>query len=101
MDDISFFLQCKYDLRNIIESEEIKHDREMDKSDVWAGSGCMAVFPISRSRLISPPGMLMYQLSTDCKVRNLTVPAKTSWELLMLEVGGVCQDEYVAMHKEA
>ena len=28
----------------------------MDKSAVWAGSGCMAVFPISGSRLISPPG---------------------------------------------
>ena len=30
----------------------------MDKSAVWAGSGCMAVFPISGSRLISPPGTL-------------------------------------------
>ena len=40
-----------------IQSEEIKHDPEMDKSAVWAGSGCMAVFPISGSRLISPPGI--------------------------------------------
>ena len=39
-----------------IQSEEIKRDPEMDKSAVWAGSGCMAVFPISGSRLISPPG---------------------------------------------
>ena len=39
-----------------LQSEEIKHDPEMDKSAVWAGSGCMAVFPISGSRLISPPG---------------------------------------------
>ena len=39
-----------------IQSEEIKRDPEMDKSAVWAGSGCMAVFSISGSRLISPPG---------------------------------------------
>ena len=39
-----------------IQSEEIKRDPEMDKSAVWAGLGCMAVFPISWSRLISPPG---------------------------------------------
>ena len=39
-----------------LQSEEIKRDPEMDKSAVWAGSGCMAVFPISGSRLISPPG---------------------------------------------
>ena len=41
---------------NSIQSEEIKRDPEMDKSAVWAGSGCMAVFPISESSLISPPG---------------------------------------------
>ena len=40
----------------LVQSEEIKHDPEMDKSAVWAGSGCIAVFPISRSRLVSPPG---------------------------------------------
>ena len=39
-----------------VQSEEIKRDPEMDKLAVWAGSGCMAVFPISGSRLISPPG---------------------------------------------
>ena len=39
-----------------LQSEEIKRDPEMDKLAVWAGSGCMTVFPISRSRLISPPG---------------------------------------------
>ena len=42
--------------RVVVQSEEIKRDPEMDKSAVWAGSGCMAVFPISGSRLISPPG---------------------------------------------
>ena len=41
-----------------VQSEEIKRDPEMDKSAVWAGSGCMAVFPISGSRLISPPGTM-------------------------------------------
>ena len=39
-----------------IQSEDIKRDPEMDKSAVWAGLGCMAVFPISGSHLISPPG---------------------------------------------
>lgn len=39
-----------------VQSEEIKCDPEMDKSAVWAGSGCTAVFLISRSCLISPPG---------------------------------------------
>ena len=41
-----------------LQSEEIKRDPEMDKSAVWAGSGCMAVFPLSGSRLISPPGTI-------------------------------------------
>ena len=36
-----------------IQSEEIELDPEMDKSAVWAGLVCMAVFPISGSRLIS------------------------------------------------
>ena len=39
-----------------VQSEEIKRDPEKDKSALWAGSGCMAVFPISGSHLISPPG---------------------------------------------
>ena len=31
-------------LNLVVQSEEIKRDPEMDKSAVWAGSGCMAVF---------------------------------------------------------
>ena len=42
--------------RRGVQSEEIEHDPEMDKSADWAGSGCMAVFPISWSRLIFSPG---------------------------------------------
>ena len=45
------------DTTHTVQNEEIKRDPEMDKSAVWAGSGCMAVFPVSGSRLISPPGM--------------------------------------------
>ena len=39
----------------IVPGVEIKRDPEMNKLAVRAGSGCMAVFPISGSRLISPP----------------------------------------------
>ena len=50
-----------------LQSEEIKRDPEMDKSAVWAGSGCMAVFPISGSSLIPPPGIVKAILLTrDC-----------------------------------
>ena len=42
-----------------LQSEEIIRDPEMNKSAVWAGSGCMAVFPISGSRLISTPGTII------------------------------------------
>ena len=50
-----------------IQYEEIKRDPEMDKSAVWAGSGCMAVFPISGSSLIPPPGIVKAILLTrDC-----------------------------------
>ena len=51
-----FCLPTEFYKVHIVQSEEIKRDPEMDKSAVWAGSGCMAVFPISGSRLISPPG---------------------------------------------
>lgn len=47
-----------------IQSEEIECEPEMDKAAVWAGSGFMAVFPISRSCLISSPGMY-YSHSRD------------------------------------
>ena len=50
-----------------VQSEEIKRDPEMYKSAVWAGSGCMAVFPISGSSLIPPPGIVKAILLTrDC-----------------------------------
>ena len=35
---------CVSDKKKGVQSEEIKRDPEMDKSAVWAGSGCMAVF---------------------------------------------------------
>ena len=44
------------EMRRYVKGEEIIRDPEMDKSAVWAGSGCMAVFPISGSSLISSPG---------------------------------------------
>ena len=50
--------QRQYATKKRVQSEEIKCDPEMDKLAVWAGSGCMAVFPISGSRLISPPGTM-------------------------------------------
>ena len=37
----------------------------MDKSAVWAGSGCIAVFPISGSRLISPPCTFRLSIHTN------------------------------------
>ena len=38
------------------------------KSAVWAGSGCMAVFPISGSRLISPPGTFSVKVNNKQKL---------------------------------
>ena len=43
----------------------------MYKSAVWAGSGCMAVFPISGSRLISPPNRSCPLACPMAQSRNL------------------------------
>ena len=59
-----------------VPSEEIKHDPEMDKSAVWAGSGCMAVFPISGSRLISSPGTLGYNSGGIVSAATIIVPMR-------------------------
>ena len=71
------------DTRYHVQSEEIKRDLEMDISAVWAGSGCMAVFHISGSRLISPPGTVcnvsLYKsqdLATIYRVGKLNVTRK-------------------------
>ena len=37
----------------VIQGEDMKRNPEMDKSAVWAGTGCMAVSPISLLRLHS------------------------------------------------
>ena len=64
-----------------VHSEEIKCDPEVDKSADWAGSGCMAVFPISGSCLISPPGIASHLLpprmiNTNRKTQDSTyIPA--------------------------
>ena len=42
-----------------VQSGEMERNPDMDESAVWAGKGCMAVFPISRLRFIFPPCSLV------------------------------------------
>ena len=55
----------------------------MDKSAVWAGSGCMAVFPISGSRLISSPGTftgyLILWLLGYCEILDIGITPSLSY----------------------
>ena len=38
----------------IVQGGATNHNLDMDKSAVWAGSGCIAVSPISGLRLVAP-----------------------------------------------
>ena len=40
---------------NQLQGEDMKRNPEMDKLAVWAGTGCMAVSPISGLRFMSSP----------------------------------------------
>ena len=42
-----------------VQSGEMERNPDMDELAVWAGKGCMAVFPISRLRFISPPCIIL------------------------------------------
>ena len=59
----------------------------MDKSAVWAGSGCMAVFPISGSRLISSPGRRLETRKPAVLVNPLMKQCGTLIRILALKRG--------------
>ena len=49
------FIDADLDLCLIyVQGGATKRNPDMDKSAVWAGSGCMAVSPISGLRLVAP-----------------------------------------------
>ena len=57
----------------------MKRNPDMDKWAVWAGTGCMAVFPISGLLFISPPctglGFIISHWLCEYEVKNLRSPA--------------------------
>ena len=63
----------------VIQGEDMKRNPEMDKSAVWAGTGCMAVSPISGLRFISSPCRCFTVRTKLLLMRN--PPHRTGWPL--------------------
>ena len=50
-----------------LQGEAVKHNPEMEKLAVWAGTGCMAVSPISWLRFMSSP-CIRQVMDATCRI---------------------------------